>query len=131
MYETCIFCKVCSDEHLAHRGFRVAFVDVCSLLCYKHCRKNISFILQKTENTRKYDENSLLLVKYISRPENSLLAEDLDYESGVRQAPVITEDVARKLEDIIKQRVKDAAWDDVTRKVIYIKTYILNIESLQ
>ena len=86
---------------------------------------------QKTENTRKYDENSLLLVKYISRPENSLLAEDLDYESGVRQAPVITEDVARKLEDIIKQRVKDAAWDDVTRKVIHIKTYILNIESLQ
>merc|ERR1719449_433427 len=51
------------------------------------------------------------------RQENSLLAEHLDYDTAVRQAPVVTEDVARKLEDIIKQRVKDKAWDDVERKV--------------
>ncbi len=36
------------------------------------------------------------------RPENSLLAEDLEYDSAVRQAPVFTEEVARKLEDIIR-----------------------------
>ena len=48
-----------------------------------------------------------------------MLAEDLDYESGVRHAPVITEEVARKLEDIVKQRIKDQTWDDVKRKVSF------------
>jgi len=52
-----------------------------------------------------------------ARGENSLLAEDLEYDTAVRQAPVVTEDVARALEDIIRQRVKDKAWDDVERKV--------------
>jgi len=51
------------------------------------------------------------------RPENSLLSEHLDYDTAVRHAPVVTEDVARKLDDIIRQRVKDKAWDDVERKV--------------
>ena len=54
------------------------------------------------------------------RPENSLLAEDLDFISGVRETPVITEAVSKNLEDIIKQRVKDQAWDDVQRKVIIL-----------
>lgn len=51
------------------------------------------------------------------RPENSLLSEHLDYDTAARAAPVVTEDVSRRLEDIIKQRVKDKAWDDVERKV--------------
>jgi len=51
------------------------------------------------------------------RPENSLLAEHLDYDSAVRHAPVMTEDVAKTLDSIIKQRVKDKSWDDVERKV--------------
>jgi len=51
------------------------------------------------------------------RPENSLLSEHLDYDTAARAAPVVTEDVSRRLEDIIKQRVKDKAWDDVERKM--------------
>ncbi|CAI6011772.1 unnamed protein product [Closterium sp. NIES-65] len=57
-----------------------------------------------------------------SRPKNSALAADLDFEHAARPAPVITEEVTQTIEEIIKKRILNQQFDDVERKAKPIAT---------
>ncbi|KAI5781829.1 putative U3 snoRNP protein [Geopyxis carbonaria] len=51
-----------------------------------------------------------------TRPQNSLLEEDLDFERAGKPVPVITAEVTEGLEDMIKRRILAAQFDDLIRR---------------
>lgn len=50
-----------------------------------------------------------------SRPQNSLLEEDLEFERVMKPIPVISEEIVQVLEQRIKARVQENLFDDVAR----------------
>lgn len=57
-------------------------------------------------------------VKAKDRPEDALLAEDLEFERTAKPVPVITTDVTESLEEMIRKRIKEFNFDDLQRKTI-------------
>ena len=51
-----------------------------------------------------------------SRPKNSLLEVDVEFEHATEPAPLITEDYTAKLEQMITRRIIEKRFDDVARK---------------
>ena len=49
------------------------------------------------------------------RPLNSALELDLDFERTLKPPPQPTEEATASLEDLIRERIADAKWDDVPR----------------
>lgn len=51
-----------------------------------------------------------------ARPVNSLLDVDVEFESGLKPVPVVTQETTQTLESLIVQRIKDRVFDDVERR---------------
>ncbi|CAB3403052.1 unnamed protein product [Caenorhabditis bovis] len=49
------------------------------------------------------------------RESNTLLEHHVDFDHGAKRAPEVTEEFTDKLEELIKQRIRDKAFDDVVR----------------
>ncbi|OBZ79155.1 U3 small nucleolar RNA-associated protein MPP10 [Grifola frondosa] len=77
-------------------------------------REEISAL--EAENVAKKDWTLLGEATARSRPQNSLLEEDLDFERVMKSVPVITEEVVQGLEERIKARILESQFDDVVRQ---------------
>jgi len=70
----------------------------------------------ETENVRKKDWVLTGEANARSRPQNSLLEEDLEFERAMKVVPEVTEETVQDLEERIKSRILEGRFDDVVRK---------------
>lgn len=69
----------------------------------------------EAENVGKKDWTLMGEANARSRPQNSLLEEDLEFERVAKIVPVVTEEVVQRLEERIKARILAGQFDDVVR----------------
>lgn len=82
-------------------------------------QEKLQNLVKKLEEENVEDKSWALKGEVASkkRPLNSLLEEDLEFDTVKKPVPIITEEVTSTLEDLIRQRIVDKAFDDVERKV--------------
>lgn len=73
-------------------------------------RRTISAL--EAENIAEKDWALRGEVRATQRPSDSLLQEDLEFEHVAKMAPTVTAEVTESIEELIKRRIKDKAWDD-------------------
>lgn len=99
---------------------------ISNALIAEEQRKSRHEIRQKRleEKIRKFEEENLggrgwqLLgeIQANKRPVNSLLEEPIEFQHATKVAPTITQEVTTKIEDLIRQRIIDQAFDDVIKR---------------
>lgn len=68
------------------------------------------------ENVGKRDWTLMGEAGSRARPENSLLEEDVEFESNRKSKPVNTPETTKSIEDLIKNRILENQFDDVQRR---------------
>ncbi|MCO5607018.1 hypothetical protein L7F22_061209 [Adiantum nelumboides] len=68
------------------------------------------------ENVAKKDWTLMGETGSRTRPENSLLAEPLDFENNQRAKPAVTPETTATLEDMVRKRILESNYDDVERR---------------
>eukprot|EP01091_Cochliopodium_minus_P008810 TRINITY_DN2056_c0_g1_i1.p1 TRINITY_DN2056_c0_g1~~TRINITY_DN2056_c0_g1_i1.p1 ORF type:complete len:431 (-),score=187.97 TRINITY_DN2056_c0_g1_i1:12-1304(-) len=70
------------------------------------------------ENLSKKEWALMGEVSSKSRPLDSLIEKNIEFDSVTRPVPIITEEYTSNLENMIKKRILEEAWDDVVRKQV-------------